>query len=56
MAFTQSLGATKERTYFGSCNCETKKEKIVGFWPEDGENVFLASASARLLRSKITSQ
>jgi len=31
------LGATKERTYFGFCNCESKKELSVGFWPDDRE-------------------
>jgi hypothetical protein len=27
----------KERTYFGSCNCETKKDKSAGHWSDDGE-------------------
>jgi len=43
-----------ERTYFVTCNCETKKELSLGFWLDDGENVCLASASAGFLERKIT--
>jgi hypothetical protein len=42
------LGATKERTYFGSCNLEIKKEWIVGFCPDEEKNVFLTLADIRL--------
>jgi len=43
-----------ERTYLVPCNCETKKDLSVGFRLDDGENVCLASASAGLLKRKIT--